>query len=136
MDKYQWFDFTRDESTDAIPDKYILTIADADGEEIAVIVHRTLDDTFPLDGRLAEKKRQDATLIVRALNALAESKMAKILESRHAVFHNSMDHYAEYDGQAVGVIGALPEAWMYRVCFIGGALGSVSANELSLTSGD
>lgn len=69
---YQWFDFTPDDSTDAIPDKYILTIVDADDEEIAIIVHRTVDGTFPLDGPVAEKKRQDAARIVRALNSAAE----------------------------------------------------------------
>lgn len=65
---YQWFDFEEDVSTDAIPGKHILTIADADGEEVAVIVHRA-SDMFPLDGPVAAQKRWNAQKIVNALNA-------------------------------------------------------------------
>lgn len=67
-----------------------------------------------------------------------EAKMAKILESAGhlAVFHKNHNHYSEYDEQEVEVIGELPEPWMYRVQFRDGAYGSVSGNELSLTSGE
>lgn len=74
--RYGVFGFDRDDSTDTIPDKYILTIAeieyDEDGEitdqeEIATIVHRALDD-FPIDGEVAQQKLRDAHLIVDLLN--------------------------------------------------------------------
>ena len=66
---YQWFDFEEDESTDAVAGKYILTIADAFGEEVAVIVHR-VSDAYPLGGSVAEGKRRDAQMIVDALNGV------------------------------------------------------------------
>lgn len=65
---YQWFDFEEDESTDQIPGKYVLTIADADGEEVAVIIHRVCGGKFPYDGPDMEDKRQTAQMIVDALN--------------------------------------------------------------------
>lgn len=66
--RYAWHDFEEDESTDAIPDKYVLTITE-DGEEFATIVHRTTDGAYPIDGPLAERKRRNAARIVRLLNA-------------------------------------------------------------------
>lgn len=65
---FGWADFTEDESTDAIPDKFILTITDEDGEEFATIVRRTVDGEYPLDGGLASQKRANAQRIVNALN--------------------------------------------------------------------
>jgi hypothetical protein len=64
----QWFDFEEDQSTDNIPDKYILTIAGPDDEELAFIVHRTCGGRFPLDGEVANRKRETAQRIVDALN--------------------------------------------------------------------
>lgn len=69
--RFQWFDFeaepemTGDGSGD--PDKYYLTIADGEGEEFAVIVHRA-SDMFPIEGELANQKRERAQVIVDALN--------------------------------------------------------------------
>lgn len=74
MSGYGWQDFELDESTDQIPDKYVLTIVDPDGEEMAVIVHRTVDGRFPLDGSVAKGKRRNAQLIVDALNKLNRAK--------------------------------------------------------------
>lgn len=76
--KVGWLDFepepdtTGDGSGD--PDKYILTIADGLGtehwpEEVAVIVHRTCDGRYPIDGDLANQKRHNAQVICDALNA-------------------------------------------------------------------
>lgn len=73
-----WLDFepepdtTGDGSGD--PDKYILTIASGLGtvywpEEIAVIVHRTCGGKYPLDGDVANRKRNNAQVICDALNA-------------------------------------------------------------------
>lgn len=71
--KYGWSDFEEDVSTDAIPDKFILTIGELDEDgyldgEIAIIVHRTCNGKFPLDGPVAEAKREQARMIVSALN--------------------------------------------------------------------
>jgi DNA/RNA-binding domain of Phe-tRNA-synthetase-like protein len=65
-DLYAWEDFTEDESTDAIPGKYILTITEG-GEEFATIVHR-VTPSHPLDGWLMWEKRRRAEQIVKALN--------------------------------------------------------------------
>lgn len=71
-----WLDFepepdgTGDGSGD--PDKHILTIVldpGGNNEEIAVIVHRTCDGTYPINGALANRKRRIAQVIVEALNA-------------------------------------------------------------------
>lgn len=64
--EFAWEDFQEDESTDAIPDKYILTIT-KHGEEFATIVHRA-SEAYPIDGNLANQKRENAQLIVDALN--------------------------------------------------------------------
>lgn len=72
---FGWFDFepepevTGDGAGD--PDKYILTIVawpGEDNEEIAVVVHRTCNGKYPLDGPLANEKRQQAQRIVDLLN--------------------------------------------------------------------
>jgi len=68
----KWFDFepepevTGDGTGD--PEKYILTIANEHGEEIATIVHRLAGGRFPIDGDEAERKRRNAQVIVNALN--------------------------------------------------------------------
>jgi len=67
--QYRWYDFEEDESSDAIPDKYVLSIVNEDAEEVAVIVHRTVGGRYPLDGALASWKRENAQRIVDALNA-------------------------------------------------------------------
>jgi len=64
---YSWIDFEEDWSTDQIKDKFILTILDPEGEEFASIVHRASNE-FPIDGDLAEQKRDNAQKIVDALN--------------------------------------------------------------------
>jgi hypothetical protein len=70
--EYLWFDFepetvlSGDGSGD--PQTYYLTIADPDGEEIAVICHRTSPD-HPIDGQLANLKRLNAQWIVDTLNS-------------------------------------------------------------------
>lgn len=76
---YGWLDFEPD-TVDNIPDKYTLTIGawerdEFSGEysfmdETAVIVHRTDNDRFPLDGAIADRKRQNAQIIVDGLNAI------------------------------------------------------------------
>lgn len=72
-DPFKWFDFesepemTGDGSGD--PEKHYLTIAYPDGEELAVIVHRTCGGKFPIDGELADSKRRAAQHIVAALDA-------------------------------------------------------------------
>lgn len=50
------------------PDTYFLTICHPDGEEYAVIIHRTVDGQFPLDGDVAKRKEADAQRLVDALN--------------------------------------------------------------------
>lgn len=68
--RYAFHDFDLDDSSDAIPHKYVLEIEDLHtGDEVAVIVHRTEGGRFPLDGHVAEKKRRNARMIVDALNA-------------------------------------------------------------------
>lgn len=51
-----------------------------------------------------------------------------------AQFRKVADHYEEYDGQVVEIVGELPEQNMYRVRFTdglaGGFYGSVSGEEL------
>ncbi len=50
------------------PDTYFLTICHPDGEEYAVIIHRTVGGQFPLDGGVAKRKEANAQAIVDALN--------------------------------------------------------------------
>lgn len=76
MDRFGWQDFTPDESTDAIPDKYVLTVGTVDaegnltGDEVFTIVHRASPE-FPIDGPLAEAKRDRAIALVNMLNESA-----------------------------------------------------------------
>lgn len=80
---FSWTDFqpetetTGDGSGD--PDKYILTITE-DGEEYAVIVHRTCGGRYPLDGELAESKRSRAQRTVELLNAVATPREPRVIE--------------------------------------------------------
>lgn len=64
--EYSWFDW--EESVD-VAEMYYLTIVDSEGEEYALIAHRTCNGDYPLDGELAESKRERAQFIVDALNA-------------------------------------------------------------------
>ena len=50
------------------PEKHFLTIRDPAGEELALIVHRTVGGKFPLDGEVANEKITSADMIVAALN--------------------------------------------------------------------
>ena len=74
--KYGVFDFTTDESTDSIPNKYVLEIVELEyddageitgGDEIAVVIHRASEQS-PIDGPEANTKREHAARIVDALN--------------------------------------------------------------------
>lgn len=71
--RYTWVgweaepEMTGDGSGD--PDKHFLTICYPDGEECALIVHRTGGGKFPLDGDAAAQKLNRAQHIVDALNA-------------------------------------------------------------------
>lgn len=58
-------DTTGDGSGD--PDKYILTLR-RNGEEYALIVHRTCDGLYPLNGPLARQKVHDAEILCETLN--------------------------------------------------------------------
>lgn len=67
---YHWLGWEAEEDFEpGRPDTYFLTICYPDGEEMAVIVHRTVDGKFPLDGEGAKQKEQRAQAIVDALNA-------------------------------------------------------------------
>lgn len=55
------------------PEKHFLTIRDPGGEELALIVHRTVGGKYPLDGEVANEKITDADMIVAALNKQGES---------------------------------------------------------------
>lgn len=70
--RYGWVDFDRDDSTDAIPDKLILTITDGE-EEMAVIVHRRVF-AGKYDEQMMDAKRERAQRIVDALNAYEEAQ--------------------------------------------------------------
>ena len=71
--RYGWSDFEEDESTDEIPEKFVLSIGRLDDrghlsdDPMAVIVHRA-SAAFPIDGDVANAKRADAQMIVDALN--------------------------------------------------------------------
>lgn len=73
--KYDWVGWeaepetTNDGSGD--PEKHFLTVRDPEGEEYALIVHRTVGGKYPLDGDLAQEKIAKAKNIVAALNAEA-----------------------------------------------------------------
>lgn len=66
---YHWIGWESEEEMEpGRPDTYFLTICHPDGEEYAVIFHRTFGGQFPLDGDLAKRKEADAQRIVDALN--------------------------------------------------------------------
>ncbi len=72
-DKYGWIDFAHMES-DEDPERFYIEIysinEDGDYEdEIAVICHRLVGGRFPLDGDVANEKRERAQRIVDSLNA-------------------------------------------------------------------
>lgn len=72
MSSYSWTGWeSEEEATDgpARPDTHFITIRE-DGEELAVIVHRTCDGQFPLDGEVAKSKEAIADRIVAALRAV------------------------------------------------------------------
>jgi hypothetical protein len=74
MSSYDWTGWeSEEEATDgpARPDTHFITIRE-DGEEIAVIVHRTCDGEFPLDGEEAKSKEALAERIVAALRGASE----------------------------------------------------------------
>lgn len=50
------------------PEKHFITIWDPEGEEYALIAHRTVGGKYPLDGDVASRKIDDANAIVAALN--------------------------------------------------------------------
>lgn len=70
---FEWTDFEPESQTtgdgSGDPDKHILTILDPEGEEYATIVHRVCGGKYPIDGPLAEEKRQRAQHLVETLNA-------------------------------------------------------------------
>jgi hypothetical protein len=69
---YQWLGWEPETdlgNPDDRQDVYFLTIADADGDEQAIIVHRTCDGRYPLDSETAWRKEERAARIVAALNA-------------------------------------------------------------------
>lgn len=71
--QYGWIDFEHME-TDEDPERFYIEIFSTDQngryeEEIAVICHRTVGGKFPLDGDVANGKREQAQRIVDALNA-------------------------------------------------------------------
>lgn len=69
--RYDWTDFEAETDLGNPDDRegvYYLTIRD-EGEELAILVHRTCGGRNPLDGKFAERRRRDAQRIVDALNA-------------------------------------------------------------------
>ena len=71
-DKFTWNDWQSEEEelgTDGRVGVYWIEISDPNGEEYAVIVHRTVHGQFPLDGPVAKEKEERAQKIVDALNA-------------------------------------------------------------------
>lgn len=73
MSSYDWTGWeSEEEATDgpARPDTHFITIRE-DGEEIAVIIHRTCGGQFPLDGELAKSKEAMADRIVAGLRGEA-----------------------------------------------------------------
>ncbi len=69
--KFGWFGMEPDDSTDAVPDKYVGTLGtvDSDGmiDEIAVIVHRA-SPLFPVDGPMYKKKDANGAALSELLN--------------------------------------------------------------------
>ena len=73
MSSYDWTGWeSEEEPTDgpARQDTHFITIRE-DGEELAVIIHRTCGGQFPLDGELAKSKEAAADRIVAGLRGEA-----------------------------------------------------------------
>ena len=68
---YYWTGWYVDDSTDKIPDKFIITIWTPDDVEMAVIIHRHSDE-YPIDGKVAHEKMVNAQQIVEALNSFTK----------------------------------------------------------------
>ena len=71
VSSYDWTGWeSEEEATDgpARPVTHFITIRE-DGEELAVIIHRTCGGQYPLDGELAKSKEAVAERIVAALRA-------------------------------------------------------------------
>jgi hypothetical protein len=72
--RYGWTDWQSEEEelgSDGRKGVYWIEIFDPQGEEYAVIVHRTVGGLFPLDGSVAKEKEARAQQIVDALNSLS-----------------------------------------------------------------
>lgn len=72
MARYGWTDWQSEEGElgpEGRKGVYWIEIVDPEGNEYAVIVHRTVDGQFPLDGPVAKEKEARAQQIVDALNA-------------------------------------------------------------------
>lgn len=72
--KYGWIDFDHMENDDD-PERYYIEIFSTNDrgqyeDEVAVICHRTVGGKYPLDGEVANAKRENAQKIVDALNAV------------------------------------------------------------------
>lgn len=69
-DTYGWWGWAEEtdlDNADDRPDVWFLTITE-DGEEMAVIMHRTCDGKYPITGDVANAKIERAQKIVTALN--------------------------------------------------------------------
>jgi hypothetical protein len=65
----QLFDWEQeDEGREGV---YFLTIADFDGDEVAIIVHRVCNGRYPLDGELAKQKVRNAKMLIEAWNYMS-----------------------------------------------------------------
>jgi hypothetical protein len=72
VNAYGWWGWQPETDNDNPDDRegvWYLTIVDPDGEEYAVIMHRTCNGKYPIDGELARRKVAQAKHIVAALNA-------------------------------------------------------------------
>lgn len=77
LPQYDWVGWEAEPETtgdgSGDPEKHFLTIRDPSGEELALIVHRTVGGKFPLDGEVADEKITNADMIVSALNKRSEA---------------------------------------------------------------
>lgn len=68
MDFYTYTDWEPETNyPDGRPDVYFISIVDHYGDEVAVIIHRTCDGLYPLDGPVARSKMERAQKIANAL---------------------------------------------------------------------
>lgn len=99
----------------ADPDKHILSIGRTDpdedspyaeGEEVAVIVHRTADGRHPLDGVTAEAKRERARRLCDILNGFRKPANTNLLPDQEiADAYNALDavrRAGQIDYQRIG----------------------------------